>query len=149
MARAPTVSCFVLCALAAAALSASTCTTCEAFAPTATSSLVPGYAPHAQSITGSATTTTALNAQKKRRRKRKVASPGSDASGAAAPGPAAAAAEPATPSPPKLDAAAELKAAEMAFDLGADGFVGEYRLHCVKLRRFAGMARTAEATRHV
>ena len=32
---------------------------------------------------------------------------------------------PAAPAPAKLDAAAELKAAEMAFDLGADGFVGK------------------------
>ena len=70
---------------------------------------------------------TALNAQKKRRRKRKVAP---DASGASAPSAPPASSETTTeagasPAPTKLDAAAELKAAEMAFDLGADGFVGE------------------------
>ena len=118
---APTVSsCVLLCALAAALTSTST-TTCEAFAPAS-----PSLAAHnVQSIYSA----TALNAQKKRRRKRKVAP---DSSGASASAPAApASADGATAAPAKLDAAAELKAAEMAFDLGADGFVGE--LHCCRL----------------
>ena len=118
----PVVSSYlVLCALAAALSSPST-TTCEAFAPASSSLTVH----NAQSIYSA----TALNAQKKRRRKRKVepdASGASPASAAAAPAAPASAekADGATAAPAKLDAAAELKAAEMAFDLGADGFVGE------------------------
>ena len=51
-----------------------------------------------------------------------------DSGAAAAAAPAApSTVETSTPAAPsaKLDAAAELKAAEMAFDLGADGFVGK------------------------
>ena len=118
MTRPSVSSCVLLCALAVALSSTSTIP-CEAFAPAS-----PSWAAHnVQSIYSA----TALNAQKKRRRKRKVAP---DASGASASAPAAPAsaekAEGATAAAPaKLDAAAELKAAEMAFDLGADGFVGE------------------------
>ena len=112
---APSISsCVVLCALAAALSSTST-TTCEAFVPAS-----PSLTAHNVQSIYSATT---LNAQKKRRRKRKVAP---DAS-ASAPAPASAekADGASAAAPAKLDAAAELKAAEMAFDLGADGFVGE------------------------
>ena len=117
---APSVSSYVLLCAIAAALSTST-TTCEAFAPA-----FPSVVAHnVQSIYSA----TALNAQKKRRRKRKVAPNASEASASAAAPAAPASAEKAdgaaAAAPAKLDAAAELKAAEMAFDLGADGFVGE------------------------
>ena len=119
MTRPSVSSCLFLCALAAAALSS---TGTEAFVPS--SPVVPRIIATRQSIQSA----TALNAQKKRRRKRKVAA--ADDSGAAtAAAPAAPStvetSTPAAPAPAKLDAAAELKAAEMAFDLGADGFVGK------------------------
>ena len=55
-----------------------------------------------------------------------TAADNSGANAAAVPA-APSSAETGTPAAPsaKLDAAAELKAAEMAFDLGADGFVGK------------------------
>lgn len=117
MTRPSVSSCLFLCALAAAALSS---TGTEAFVPS--SPVVPRII-----ATQSIQSATALNAQKKRRRKRKVAA-ADDSGAAAAAAPAApSTVETSTPAAPaaKLDAAAELKAAEMAFDLGADGFVGK------------------------
>ena len=120
MTRPSVSSCLFLCALAAAALSSSS--TVEAFVPF--SPVVPRVIATRQSIVSA----TALNAQKKRRRKRKVTA-ADDSGAAAAAAPAAPStvetSTPAAPAPAKLDAAAELKAAEMAFDLGADGFVGK------------------------
>ena len=118
MTRPSVSSCLFLCALAAAALSS---TSTEAFAP---SSRTVSRIVNPQSIPS----VTALNAQKKRRRKRKVtaADDSSGAKSSAAAPAATSTAETSTPAAPaKLDAAAELKAAEMAFDLGADGFVGK------------------------
>ena len=116
MTRPSVSSCVLLCALAAA-LSSTSPTTCEAFAP-ASPSLV---SHNVQSIYSA----TALNAQKKRRRKRKVAPDASASASAPAPASAEKADGASAAAPAKLDAAAELKAAEMAFDLGADGFVGK------------------------
>lgn len=120
MTRPSASSCLFLCALAAAALSS---TGTEAFVPSSP------VAPRIIATRQSTVSATALNAQKKRRRKRKVtAADDSDAAAAAAPA-APSTVETSTPAAPapaaKLDAAAELKAAEMAFDLGADGFVGK------------------------
>ena len=149
MTRPSASSCLFLCALAAAAALSSTGT--EAFVPS--SPVVPRIIATRQSIVSA----TALNAQKKRRRKRKVTA-ADDSGAAAAAAPAApSTVETTTPLAPsaKLDAAAELKAAEMAFDLGADGFVGKSDFydsmahHEFSNMKKVGICRAAACFRHV